>query len=139
MKPLTELEHEYVERRLSSCVAAFTGKLKGANARNRERLKRGLAYWTVALNCHQTGQSSKGADRMKKMYLKDLSKAVRDGRPVGETVERSDAYHRAVENRRRYEKARHTSFANQSEAVDASMNSKAWVQDETPGRQPDES
>lgn len=124
MKPLIELEHEYVERRLKSCVAAITRKLKGAPTRRQERLTRGLAYWTEALKCHQSGLAHEGADRVKKKYLKELSRAVRDGRSVGEAVQRSDAYGKTVENRRRYEKGRRTSFANRSAAVAASMKAE---------------
>lgn len=124
MRKMTELEHEYVERRLASCVAAFTRKLKGATTRNKERLARGLAYWTEALTCYKAGLAHEGGDRIRKKYLKDLSTAVRDGHPVGKTVQDSAAYRKVVENRKRYEKGRRTSFANRSPGVDDSMKSK---------------
>lgn len=121
---MNELEHEYVQRRLSSCIASFTKSLERACSGNRDRVTRGLAYWTEALKSHQSGREHQGATRVKKMYAKALSRALRDGSPLSKTVEESDAYRKAVENRRRYEKGRHTSFANQSAAVDASMKAE---------------
>lgn len=121
MKPMTELENEYLERRLRSCVAASTRNLEGATTGNKERLTRGLAYWTEALTCYKADLAHEGGDRIRKKYVRTLSRAVRDGQPVSRAVEESDAYRKAVENRRRYEKGRHTSFANQSAAVDDSM------------------
>lgn len=124
MEPLTEVENEFVERRLAACIERNTGGEKKWPAYERARKARYLDYWTEALNCHRAGRDHEGAEGMRRKYAKRMKDAVRSGRPVGEAVARSEPYLKAVENRRRYEKGLHTSFANRSAAVDDSMRAK---------------
>jgi hypothetical protein len=124
MKPFAELEQEYVERRLAGGIAELTGKAAGRRVRDRARLRQDLVYWTQALERHRAGREHEGVDLIRKEYAKHMKTAVRRGLPVSKAVAASEAYRTAAENRRRYEKGRHTSFANRSAAVDDSMRAK---------------
>ena len=136
METLTAVEDEFVERRIAACIKRNTGGEKKWSMYERARLTRRFDYWTDALECHRSGHDHEGVEGMRKEYAKRMKDAVRSGRPVSESVARSEPYLKAVENRRRYEKGRHTSFANRSAAVDDSMQAirgyKAKRQDGKP-------
>ena len=124
MEALTEVEDDFVERRLAACVKRNTGGEKKCSPYERTRLMRRFDYWTDALECHRSGRDHEGVDGMRKEYAKRMKDTVRSERPVGEAVARSEPYLKAAENRRRYEKGLHTSFANRSASVDDSMKAK---------------
>ena len=124
VRQFTELEGEYVERRLAGCIARLTDKAAGRRVRDRAKLARRTDYWARAMECHRAGLDHDGIERIRHDYAAHMKAAVRHGLPVSETVAASEAYRKAAENRRRYEKGRHTSFANRSVAVNDSMQAK---------------
>ena len=112
MEALTEVENDFIERRLATRIKRNTGGEKKWSPYERTKLMRRFDYWTAALECHRSGRDHEGVEGMRKEYAKRMKDAVRSGRPVGEAVACSEPYRKAVENRRRYKKGKRTSFAN---------------------------
>lgn len=99
-------------------------ELAGVGSRavkRRAELERDIQLWERELAAFAEGLPPYRRQRWEKEYRAAVRKAISSGKEVPDTVVAQDTqFGKAVTARQRYEKGRHTSFANQSSAVNTS-------------------
>ena len=126
------LEHDFIAHTFEARLRAADRNAEGW-ARNAEGLKAGsnkqreaemhASSWRErAAKLRSEGPSPSDMQRWRDDYLALVKKAISSGKPVPTPViGQRPEFAKALTARQRYEKGRHTSFANESVAVDRSM------------------
>ncbi len=135
-RPFEETEDEYINRRYRSEVKRYTfgveeqaKKVKalsprvGSRRRNLEEAT--LSFWRERLAKLERKDDARIEEGFLRDYQKMIKKAISGGSAVpDEVIAQRPEYKLAATARARYEKGRHTSFANRSIAVNEAMRAE---------------
>jgi len=136
-KAWEKTESEYVSSRLLAEIRRYDRAVKeqeeiarsSKNPKTRAKAESTAKFWAATLEGMRSARDGSpdkvGAARIatfKEEYVEVVRKAISTGEQVpAEIIAQSDAFQKAKDARARYDKGRHTSFANRSVAVDETM------------------
>lgn len=92
----------------------------------RDEAQGNATHWEKRLaELRATGLTDRDRDHARNQYIATVKEAISKGKPVPQQViDQRPEYTKALTARRRYEKGRHTSFANESVAVNRTMKAE---------------